>query len=145
MKVSNVGSGVSTSGARRTDKTSGSAKGAFKQALNSAMDTLEEAQAFDGPSAMGGVETLWAVQAMGDSTERESRRRLVQRGEDILDRLEEVRHCLLMGTIPKDKLEQLTQMIRARREACSDPRLGNLLDDIELRAEVELAKLSRGT
>ena len=143
MKVSGAGSSAPTGGARRTDKASGSSKGAFKQALASALDTLEEAQALDAPTSLGGVETLWAVQAMGDATERESRRRMVQRGEDILDRLEEIRHGLLLGSIPKEKLEQLTQMVHARREAGADPRLGQLLDEIELRAEVELAKLSR--
>ncbi len=145
MKVSGVGSGAPTGGARRTDKTSGAGKGQFRQALADAIESLDEAPGVDAPGALGGVDTLLAVQSAGDSTEREARRRLVRHGEDILDRLEEVRHCLLLGTIPKDKLVQLAQMVRSRREASPDPRLASLLDEIELRAEVELAKLSRGS
>jgi len=55
-----------------------------------------------------------------------------------------VRHGLLMGTLPKEKLTELADMVRSRRESCQDPRLAALLDEIELRAEVEIAKLSRG-
>ncbi len=144
MKVSGVGSGAPAGGARRTDKTAASKGGSFKQALVESMDDVEDAQAVDGPSGIGGVDALLAVQASGDATEHEQRRRMVQRGEDILDRLEELRHGLLMGTVPKEKLASLAQMVRTRREGCVDPRLGALLDEIELRAEVELAKLSRG-
>jgi len=50
---------------------------------------------------------------------------------------------LLMGTIPMAKLEQLAQLMRAKREQFDDPKLQEILDDIELRAAVELAKLSR--
>jgi len=53
------------------------------------------------------------------------------------------RRALLAGSVPKDRLIQLAQMVRARRDTVSDPRLATILDEIELRAEVELAKLSR--
>jgi len=48
-----------------------------------------------------------------------------------------------MGEIPSARMAALAQSVRSRREACSDPRLAALLDEIELRVEVELAKLSR--
>lgn len=141
MKVSGVGPGGSLQGGRRVGKADG--KGEFKKALVESMDSMEEAHALESPSPVGGVDALLAVQSMGDSTEREARRRLIRRGEDILDRLEEVRHGLLMGTIGKDQLGRLAESVRQRREASADPRLGAVLDEIELRAEVELAKLSR--
>ncbi|MDA8230480.1 MAG: flagellar assembly protein FliX [Magnetospirillum sp.] len=141
MKVSGVGSGASASGARRADKTKGKAE--FKEALADAIDP-PETHGVDSAPAIGAVDALLIIQSVGDATERESRRRLVQRGEAILDRLEEIRHGLLLGTVPKEKLVELAQMVRARRTNCADPRLAGLLDEIELRAEVELAKLSRG-
>ncbi|HSV29969.1 MAG TPA: flagellar assembly protein FliX [Candidatus Omnitrophota bacterium] len=142
MKVSGVGSGSSASGAKRVDKSDGK-KGEFKKALVEAMDTMEEVHAVETASGIGAVDALLVVQSVGDTTERESRRRLISRGEDILDRLEEIRHGLLLGVVPKEKLVQLAQMVRNKRENCADPRLGALLDEIELRAEVEIAKLSR--
>jgi hypothetical protein len=78
------------------------------------------------------------------SAARAPRKRLVRRGEELLDGLEELRHGLLMGEIPKERMMTLAQTVRNRRENCGDPRLGALLDEIELRVEVELAKLSRG-
>ncbi|MGE5504101.1 MAG: flagellar assembly protein FliX [Actinomycetota bacterium] len=142
MKISGVGTGSTVSGGKRTEKAE--KKGEFKRALIDAMDTMEDAHAVETPSAIGGVDALLVVQSVGDSLEHEARQRLIQRGEDILDKLEEVRHGLLMGEIPKEKLTALAQMVRNRREACADPRLAAILDEIELRAEVELAKLSRG-
>lgn len=143
MKVSGSGSSSTVSGgARRIDKSSGKA-GEFKQALAEAIDSPEEAAPAEGPTALGGVDALLLVQAVDDATEREARKRLVHRGEEILDKLEEIRHGLLLGAVPKETLAALAESVRTRRESCQDPRLAALLDEIELRAEVEIAKLSR--
>jgi hypothetical protein len=56
--------------------------------------------------------------------------------------LEELRIGLLLGHIPRDRLADLSRMVRDRREDAEDPQLAALLDEIELRAEVELAKLT---
>ncbi len=143
MKVSGVGSGNAAGSARRTDKSQGK-KGEFKSALVEAMDVMEEVHAAEAPSGIGGVDALLMAQTVEGSTDHEQRRRLIRHGDDILDRLEEIRHGLLMGAVPKEKLMDLAQMVRSRRETCQDPRLAALLGDIELRAEVEVAKLSRG-
>lgn len=145
MKVSGIGPGAAPAGgARRTDKTEGK-KGAFKSALSQAMDSMEEVHAAETPAAIGAVDALLIVQNVGGETmDREQRQRLIRHGEDILDKLEEIRHGLLLGTLPKEKLADLAHMVRNRRENCQDPRLAALLDEIELRAEVEIAKLSRG-
>jgi len=142
MKVSGVGSGAPTGGARRTDKTT--SKGEFKQALANAIEPADNAAPMEASASVGVVDALFTIQAVAEPTEREARRRLVRRGEDLLDRLEEVRHGLLVGSVSKDKLVALAQLVRSRREGCGDPRLAAVLDEIELRAEVELAKLSRG-
>jgi hypothetical protein len=142
MKVSGVGTGAQVGGGKRVDKSDGK-KGGFKKALVEAMDTMEEVHAVDTASGIGSVDAIFLAQSVGDDAEREARRRLIRHGEEMLDKLEELRHGLLLGIIPKEKLEQLAQSVRGRRETCADPRLGAILDEIELRAEVELAKLSR--
>lgn len=141
MKISGVGPKGAATGARKTEKSQG--KGEFRQALIESMDAMEEAHAVEAPVGLSGVDAILLVQQVDDATEREARRRLVKRGEQLLDGLEELRHGLLMGEIPKDKMMVLAQSVRTRRENCGDPRLGALLDEIELRVEVELAKLSR--
>ena len=65
-----------------------------------------------------------------------------RRAEDLLDRLDEIRDGILCGALSRQRLEELVQNLAARRESSPDPQLAALLDDIELRAKVELAKLS---
>ena len=48
---------------------------------------------------------------------------------------------LLAGRIPTHLLNELVLALRERRPEFTDPRLGEILDEIELRASVELAKL----
>ena len=64
-----------------------------------------------------------------------------KRAHQILDRLEDVRIGLLMGQIPKSDLMDLSEILKAARETAVDSNLLELLDDIELRAKIELAKL----
>lgn len=140
MKVSGVGSKGAVSGTRKSE--SAGAKGEFKKALIESMDSMEEAHAVEAPAGIAGIDALLVVQQVDNSVERETRRRLVRRGEELLDGLEELRHGLLVGEVPAGRMVALAQQVRTRRENCADPRLAAILDEIELRVEVELAKLS---
>ncbi|MGL5114072.1 MAG: flagellar assembly protein FliX [Beijerinckiaceae bacterium] len=50
---------------------------------------------------------------------------------------------LLSGRLPLLALTQLATELKQRREATDDAELDELLEHIDLRAEVELAKLAR--
>ena len=141
MKLTGIGGATAAGPASKTAKTSKSAGGAFAESLAS-LDQAEESQGVDAPATVGGIAALLATQGVGDALDREARKRLVDYGNDLLDKLEELRHGLLMGAIPKEKLIALAQMVRSRRDMPSDPHLSELLNEIELRVEVELAKLS---
>ena len=56
-----------------------------------------------------------------------------------------LRDGLLAGTLPREALVRLAQLVRTRGAEIDDPRLKDVLDEIELRAEVELAKLDSQT
>ena len=145
MKVSGVGSGKQADRAKRSG-TVAAGRSEFRDSLTQSAEGTEGAdvaRGIDSLSSIAGVDTLLALQSVGDVGEREARKRLIRRGEDILDKLEELRHGLLIGTMSPDKLEGLARTVRISREDCADPRLGAVLDEIELRAEVELAKLAR--
>ncbi len=96
-----------------------------------------------GPTGLNPLASLLTVQETEEPLERRARKRATQRADTILDQLEEIRLGLLLGNIPMAKLEQLAQLVRAKREQFDDPKLQAILDDIEVRAAVELAKLSR--
>ena len=94
--------------------------------------------------AVVAVTSILSVQEVeGEANEDQQLRRLIQWGEDILDQLDKIRHDLLMGAIPLDRLSGLAQAMRDRKTNISDPGLLALINEIELRAEVEIAKYSR--
>jgi len=127
---------------RRVGAAQPSSGGGFAAALHEESAAAGSHGAVGGSVGLGGVSTVLALQGAPDSTERRARQRAVQRGDAILDDLEEIRLGLLLGAIPRARLEQLAQMVRARREQLDDPKLMSILDEIELRAAVELAKLA---
>lgn len=91
-------------------------------------------------SAPAGIDALLALQAVGDATE--GRRRAVKRGRTLLDTLEEMRADLLSGRVDPAALDRLVGVLAEGREA-ANPQIDALLDDIELRVRVELAKHGR--
>lgn len=60
-----------------------------------------------------------------------------------LEQLDDLRHALLIGALPLIQLERLARNLAVRRGDVADPRLAEVVGEIELRAAVELAKLGR--
>lgn len=90
------------------------------------------------PSA--GLDAILALQAVGDFSE--SRRRAVKRGTTLLDLLEAMKADLLIGRVSAERLDGMVAQLANLRERV-EPGLDAVLDDIELRVRVELAKLGR--
>jgi hypothetical protein len=136
MKIDQTGSVRSTTARRSVDKTSKGGGGDFARELEQATGA-EEAKA---SQAVARVDALIAAQEVSDEGGGGKAR---QRGEAMLDRLDEIRHGLLAGTLTRQRLTELNQLVQASRGETSDPRLAQVLDEIELRARVELAKFDR--
>lgn len=132
MKVDPTGTAKAAS-VRRSDKGAQAKPGEFSKLL----EGLDEPEA---PRATGQAVPIDPLIGLRDATDR-SGGRSRKRAEDILDRLEEIRIGLLEGGIPRGQLEALDQLVREQRDQVVDPRLSEILDEIELRARVELAKL----
>ena len=92
-----------------------------------------------GPSGIGSIDALLALQEVGGPLER--RRKAVRRAGAILDVLDDVKLSLLEGAVPPEALDRLISAVRQERAGTDDPRLEGLLDEIETRAAVEQAKL----
>lgn len=90
--------------------------------------------------AMAGIEAILALQAVDDATS--TRRRAVRRGASLLDLLDDMRADLLMGRASPERLDAMMAILAEARER-SLPELDGVLDDIELRVRVELAKSGR--
>ncbi len=136
MKVSGM-AGTRAATPRRTDRAAGRPSGGGAFRLPSVTDEAETPKTgAAGPAAA--TDTLLLLQEVPDAANGRSRG--LQRGADMLDMLDEIRHGLLLGRISPERLQQLTQAVQKRRANTTDPRLSALLSEIELRAAVELAK-----
>ncbi len=88
------------------------------------------------------LDALLALQAVADDGGEGPRHAGRRHGETLLDRLDRLRADLLAGCVPEARLVELAGLIRARRGTSGDARLEQIINEIELRAEVELAKLA---
>lgn len=61
----------------------------------------------------------------------------------MLDVLEELRSAMLDGPLSHGQLIDLQKLLAERREPSNDAALEAMIDEIELRAAVELAKIER--
>ena len=135
MKIKGSGS-VSSTSKKKPVASTGSGQ-AFHGAVS--VDETNSASGVSGSQPIRSVDTLLSLQEVPDSTEGRSKGLMY--GKDMLQHLEDIRVGLLLGAIPKARLKALSQVIKQRRDSFQDPGLAELLDQIELRARVELAKL----
>ena len=91
-----------------------------------------------GSTGVAGLDALLALQQLDGPLER--RRRATGRANRILDVLEDVKLALLDGEGGSESLGRLKDAVREERAKTDDPRLEGVLDEIETRAAVELAK-----
>lgn len=94
-----------------------------------------------GPGPIAALDSILALQDMGDPTDGRSKG--LAHGEQLLDILDSVRDGLLAGGIPRATLNRLAVAVTRRHDVFADPALQDILDQIELRAHVELAKLEQ--
>lgn len=121
---------------KRTAKTSSTSSAGFSRHL----DETDDSNAAHGIGATSSVSGVLGLQEVDDALAHASKGKM--RAQDILDRLDELRVDLLTGALSREKLLQLSRIVNNHRAQISDPRLGEILDEIDLRAQVELAKYS---
>ncbi len=129
-------------GVRKSAKgaRSSSAEGVFS--LDQPSSTPRTAPSTHTASSLpiGDISALLAVQ--GDDQERQ-RSAAVSRGHDTLDVLDSLKVDVLSGHVSRQKLLHLASLVDKQRQNLGDPSLMNVLDHIELRARVELAKFEQ--
>lgn len=135
MKIEGPGS-IRNKTVSRTGRSDGTSAGNFAKEL--AEDAPPSAGGVGGAGPLASVDALLAMQEVDDPAARRKRGR--QRGMALLDKLDDVRMALLGGMLTPEKLAGLSALVRSGREEIDDPRLKEILDEIDLRAQVELAK-----
>lgn len=133
MEIKGAGR-VETSAVKRKSPAGGTAAG-FSVAPEN------HAQIVAGPGPIAALDSILMLQGMDDSTQGKSKG--LAHGEQLLDLLDSVRDGLLAGGIPRATLNKLAHAVTRRQDGFADPKLQAVLDEIELRAHVELAKLEQ--
>jgi len=135
-KIDGLGGVRTAAPVKRPVKTGASSSTSFAKHL----DESSETSATGSMSGASAVSSILGIQEVDDALAHASRGKA--RAQDILDRLDDLRMELLAGGISQEKLLQLSRTVSARRAQITDPRLAAVLDEIDLRAQVELAKYS---
>lgn len=90
--------------------------------------------------AATGIDAILALQAVDEPLT--GRKKALRRGASLLDMLDDIKTDLLIGRVSAERLDLMSAMLSEMRER-SLPGLDAVLDDIELRVRVELAKFGR--
>jgi hypothetical protein len=93
-----------------------------------------------GPRMVGGIDALIALQGVEDPLER--RKRAVKRGQVALDALDELKIGLLGGALTPATLAKLQSAAAHLKMDSGNAALDAVLAEIELRVEVEIAKMA---
>ncbi len=84
------------------------------------------------------VDAILALQAVDEPLI--AKKKAIRRAHSMLDILEDIRLDLLSGGVSEGRLNKLLAHVQ-QAKINSEPKINSLLEDIELRARVELAKL----
>jgi hypothetical protein len=137
MKVNNTSGTGSATGAGKARATGGGQ--GFQLPTVGGASAPAAAASVSSLSPVMNVSALLALQDVGTPTER--KRKAVRRAARMLDALDEMKLNLLSGEPTLNSLTKLQQAIKDQREGTEDPKLEEILNEIETRAAVELAKL----
>lgn len=103
-------------------------------------ETPKQASATTSLRTVGGIDALLALQGEEGPTER--RKRAAKRGGLALDALDELKVGVLSGALEPATLTRLRAVTAGLRDGSGDPGLDQVLAEIELRVEVEIAKMA---
>jgi hypothetical protein len=138
MKVGGA-SGVAGAAAPTQTRSAGPAGAPIFEPIGGSAVAAAGVAGAGAAAQVSSLEALIALQGLGGPLER--RRRAVGRAGDILEALEGLKLDLLEGRLSTSAIESLTRAVADQRILTEDPQLEALLDEIETRAAVELAKL----
>ncbi len=134
MKVTSATTTSTLGGLRPAERTVPSG---FAPEMEAASAPVAAARA----SALGGVNSLDALLALQETlSPLERKKRALRRGGKILDALDDLKLAMLGEGVDADALTRLQSAVRDARSETDDPGLDDLLEQVEIRAAVELAK-----
>ena len=139
MQTPSIGRAAQTNSAKRKAASSASAASDFAQHVGTiSTPAINQARELSPTASLAAI--LGAQEIDADEGGRRGAAR--RYGSDLLDRLSELRIEILDGRVSPSRLAVLGQALRDGRRRCGDAGLDAILEELELRVEVEIAKLT---
>jgi hypothetical protein len=105
------------------------------------VDGAVEATPAEAPSQVAAPVAVGSILSVQEISEDETRRgKALKRGHRMLDALEDLRLSLFTEEISPERIGAIREQMQERQEQMQDPRLREIMREIEIRAAVELAK-----
>ena len=139
MRITNQNRAASVSKKRNAKQVNG-ASGDFQPVADEDVAEVNVAAPLSPMQPVASVDSLLAVQGI---EQKQQEKDAIGRSHEMLTLLEEIRIGLLSGHIPEQKVHNLTKLADEERQAFEDKGLNNILDEVNLRARVELAKMQQ--
>lgn len=137
MKIEGPGGPQGPSKTKSKGKTEGSGA-RFGDFVTSGTQSAAPAQA---TQSIAQLDALLAIQGAEDPAAGAAKRRARQRSNTILAELDKIRIAMLSGTLTVGHMVDVADVVASHREKIYDPAMTAILDEIDLRAQVELAKM----
>ncbi len=139
MKIQGPDKASSTSSSKKSSKAK-SGDGSFGVMLSGDEGTSQTAST-GAAQTLTNVEALLIAQSTDDPAGRASKGRMMVRADKLLDELDKLRLNMLTGNMTVGDMIDLADVVASNREGIDDPELAAILQEIDLRAQIEIAKM----
>jgi hypothetical protein len=140
MKIDGTKSSSDVSKSKKTDKAK-SGDGKFQSMVAGETGKSSASQGTSTSSQIASVDALLMAQSTEDPAQQKARKRMRDRAETLLDKLNDLKMAILLGNVTVGHMVSIADIAATHREKITDPELSALLDEVDLRAQIELAKL----
>lgn len=113
----------------------------FSSSVDASSSGVSDAAAPTNSQSIAQIDALLALQGTEDATQGRSKQKMKKRAVNILDALDKIRMKMLTGQMTVGDMIDVADVVASHREQIDDPALMGLMDEVDLRAQVELAKM----
>ncbi len=139
MKIQGPDQTNKAGSSKKSEKTK-SGGGIFSSFLGGS-DDAQETTHTAASNTIARVDVLLAAQAAEDPAARASRQKMRRRADTILHELDKIRLGMLTGRLTVGNMIDIADVVASHREKIDDPQLAAILDEVDLRAQIEIAKM----
>jgi hypothetical protein len=141
MKITGPNKSSETGKSKKSDGVSKGADGTFQSLVSGGTSEASGATQTSVSSSISSVDALLMAQGTEDPAQKKSQKRMRERADGLLDKMNDLKVAILTGNVTVGHMVSIADIAATHREKITDPDLSVLLDEIDLRAQIELAKI----